>query len=825
MDDDDGSSVGGEWRQEDIEVISIGQDLPFVCLIRVGARVEERSQAQEDIQRIMISLQPIFQDAIDRRKQSSANASGSSGGKMMQPTASYKVTGPLTWRQFHRLAGRGTEDQCEPQPVPNILLGYEKEWIRLAPFSMRVWEHLGLEPYSLPRDVAYVVITPDDEFHRVRNFFKELSSTYQLCRLGRHVPLPPFPQGILRVGKHQVSKLTMNPSDEWFTALGDSALATRLRLYANVCEQWLGPHLGTEIKNFDPHVLFGTPSAPSRPAPSPMPPPRTPEGADRRESGDGSSNGSQSDDPNGPFGSMGDGGPGGSDAGNNSMGGSGGDTDEKTPPAFVVYLVDPFTYGSMRPELYRLVSLAMLRCYQSVLRCVPENMRNHFFLQVIQLETILSISEEPNHKCPPAFIKGMALQVYSQCRRTLTYPSAAFKSLTGFGPASAADSFLKEKEAKNMGQYMGPVNAPFILAGSREKKRETTASLLSLGPGTQPTGIESASVLYLSYCLSEDQRWLLASATDERGEILETNTISIHIPQRSRRRKASARRIGLQKLMDFALQVMSRSVYPWRLVVGRLGRIGHGELKGWSSILSRKSLQKYSKQMREACRQCTALPPMETPCLLSACLVSLEPDPVLRMMSDQYTPDDRFGANNSCSLSTPQDVSATHMLVFPTSATTQSSQATFQQEHINPITALNDDELMNALNEDMTDAMDGLDDIFSWGTENLGGDVGTEGQNGPGGDDMGNEGGGGNGEDESCRGHDRGLTKTSRTGVDRYRCPAFLKAALHLHSHTQSQDDDLFSGGGSTSSSLGPKTHPLDSTKTTDVLSTRGGFL
>jgi mediator of RNA polymerase II transcription subunit 13 len=34
--------------------------------------------------------------------------------------------------------------------------------------------------------------------------------------------------------------------------------------------------------------------------------------------------------------------------------------------------------------------------------------------------------------------------------------------------------------------------------------------------------------------------------------------------------------------MDFILGVMSQGVTPWRLVVGRVGRIGHGELKGES---------------------------------------------------------------------------------------------------------------------------------------------------------------------------------------------------------------------------------------------------
>lgn len=73
-------------------------------------------------------------------------------------------------------------------------------------------------------------------------------------------------------------------------------------------------------------------------------------------------------------------------------------------------------------------------------------------------------------------------------------------------------------------------------------------------------GPEECAVLYLSYCLSEDQSWLLAVATDDRGEIFETATINIDIPNRKRRKRASARRIGLQKLMDFILSVMSQGV-------------------------------------------------------------------------------------------------------------------------------------------------------------------------------------------------------------------------------------------------------------------------
>lgn len=93
---------------------------------------------------------------------------------------------------------------------------------------------------------------------------------------------------------------------------------------------------------------------------------------------------------------------------------------------------------------------------------------------------------------------------------------------------------------------------------------------------------------------------------------------------------------------------------------------------GWSWLLSRKSLVRASKQLKEICGQCSLLYPTDVPCILSACLVSLEADSTLRVMPDQFTPDERFSqASVNCHLSTPHDVSCTHILVFPTSATTQ----------------------------------------------------------------------------------------------------------------------------------------------------------
>jgi mediator of RNA polymerase II transcription subunit 13 len=42
----------------------------------------------------------------------------------------------------------------------------------------------------------------------------------------------------------------------------------------------------------------------------------------------------------------------------------------------------------------------------------------------------------------------------------------------------------------------------------------------------------NGSILFCSYCLSDDQRYLLATCSDDRGELLETCSINIEVPDR-----------------------------------------------------------------------------------------------------------------------------------------------------------------------------------------------------------------------------------------------------------------------------------------------------
>lgn len=127
-------------------------------------------QCSGDIVRMMRGLQPLLQEAVQRKCTT----------RMWE--APYTVAGPLTWRQFHRLAGRGADDRCEPQPIPALVVGYDRDWLSLSPYALSYWEKLLLEPYAGPRDVAYIVVAPDSDavVNKVKSFFRELSTTYEV---------------------------------------------------------------------------------------------------------------------------------------------------------------------------------------------------------------------------------------------------------------------------------------------------------------------------------------------------------------------------------------------------------------------------------------------------------------------------------------------------------------------------------------------------------------------------------------------------------------------------------------------------------------------
>ncbi|KAK7088057.1 mediator of RNA polymerase II transcription subunit 13-like isoform X2 [Littorina saxatilis] len=612
--------------------------------IKGAHRLAHNSQ---DIVQCLKSLQPLLQDAIQYKPIT----------RLWEHT--YKLQGPLSWKDFHQLSGRGSVESSEPQPIPHLLVTHDRDWLSVSPYSIRFWDKQYLEPFSRPRDIIYVVVAPDNEFllQHVRSFFRELSTVYELCRLGRHVPFKPLRDGIMRIGKNTAQKLTQDSVDDWFSLLGDNPIAPKLKLYAQVLKQLLGPLLGQH--NLD-RSAFDTGSGASHKAqfktPEPATPshPATPEsnqspapgGTTPNSSSTTPNSGQANNDENKGDGSQGEG------AGQKENATEQEIPEDSTMPAVVVYLVDPFLFGQEWSDLHRLAMVGLLRSYQQMV--LPPHLQNNTFLQVVPMKTILDHQESSaQHQA----LKSLAFSVFTSCRWNLAHTITA-RSLTGFGPAAGAEIFLKSKPAEP-GNPMRLYSPPYTLA---PLKNQQTQLAECCGEAA-----EKANILFVTYCLSHDQRFLLAVCTDNRGEMLDTCIINIHIPNRNLRKKASARKHGLAKLWDYILGIISMSTRPARIVIGRLGRMGHGELKGWSGLLGKRNLQHASRRVKETCGQCSLA--QEAPCVRSACVVSMEMNPSFQVMADTVKQEEKQSSN--CPLQTPRDASVTHILVFPTSATAQ----------------------------------------------------------------------------------------------------------------------------------------------------------
>ena len=80
-----------------------------------------------------------------------------------------------------------------------------------------------LEPYGKPRDMAYVIIAPDNKYilSHVRTFFQELSRTYEGSRLGKHRQFTKtLHDSIMRISQAFYNKVANETVDEWFANLG-----------------------------------------------------------------------------------------------------------------------------------------------------------------------------------------------------------------------------------------------------------------------------------------------------------------------------------------------------------------------------------------------------------------------------------------------------------------------------------------------------------------------------------------------------------------------------------------------------------------------------
>jgi mediator of RNA polymerase II transcription subunit 13 len=181
------------------------------------------------------SLQPLLVEALKKRH---VNGLWST------------IDGPLTWKSFHQLLyvqnqHAHLEEQISgPQPIPYILTGFDREWIMLAPYGLKFWDKLCLEPYSKRKDIGYICVVPDNDYicSMTKTYMRELSAHYELCRLGSHRPLLKAfsDQGLLRISQKNTDPSQLPNIDQWFTDHETThPLGSRLKLYAQIFKEKL----------------------------------------------------------------------------------------------------------------------------------------------------------------------------------------------------------------------------------------------------------------------------------------------------------------------------------------------------------------------------------------------------------------------------------------------------------------------------------------------------------------------------------------------------------------------------------------------------------
>ncbi|GMP28955.1 hypothetical protein CsSME_00004281 [Camellia sinensis var. sinensis] len=75
-------------------------------------------------------------------------------------------------------------------PLPAILVGYQDDWLKTSASSLQLWEKAPLEPYALQKPMTYYVVCPDIDplTAAAADFFQQLGTVYETCKLGTHLP-------------------------------------------------------------------------------------------------------------------------------------------------------------------------------------------------------------------------------------------------------------------------------------------------------------------------------------------------------------------------------------------------------------------------------------------------------------------------------------------------------------------------------------------------------------------------------------------------------------------------------------------------------------
>ncbi|XP_044946122.1 mediator of RNA polymerase II transcription subunit 13-like [Hordeum vulgare subsp. vulgare] len=109
------------------------------------------------------------------------------GGDAMSPpqSSSDRGTSEEHHKGYHRV-----RPTIAVLPSPSLLVGYQDDWLKTSANCLKLWEKAPLEPYASAKPVTYYALCPDIDMltSAATDFFMQLGTIYEVCKLGTHSP-------------------------------------------------------------------------------------------------------------------------------------------------------------------------------------------------------------------------------------------------------------------------------------------------------------------------------------------------------------------------------------------------------------------------------------------------------------------------------------------------------------------------------------------------------------------------------------------------------------------------------------------------------------
>lgn len=240
-----------------------------------------------------------------------------------------------------------------------------------------------------------------------------------------------------------------------------------------------------------------------------------------------------------------------------------------------------------------------MKTFNSLLAAMSPRRRPQIQIELINLQTLYDYSafisdplkeerqladDMSRNDKPTAYdcLRRVAFSVYSQTRLLIPehVRNAIPSSMTRFGPASAMSDILDDLNRRDIPFYFKIPTMPYILAPTEVLGVETANNKVRLLNTTE-------RVLFVAYCLPSKD-FLCVAVTDQFGHLLDNAVINLHVdqpPSHLRYKNKSQIFDAIYRLWLYIQSVLVLETRNWRLVINRVGKIGHGEFKGWLPVV------------------------------------------------------------------------------------------------------------------------------------------------------------------------------------------------------------------------------------------------